>query len=402
MADQDRTATELVALLEQIESAPDRFDFFQALRLLECAAADRPRLGESARAKDDPVRLGQEPSLAFAPRTLSSLVRDQGGAAPRLEVLFFGLFGPNGPLPLHLTEYARDRLRHDDDPTFARFADVFHHRLLSLFYRCWADSQPTVNLDRPEGDRFATYVGSLIGLATPAMRRRDTLPDHAKLYFSGHLSSAARHPEGLKAMLEDFFGLPIAIEEFVGRWTEIPSGCRCVLQEHAKSAVLGVASTIGTHVWDCQQTFRIVVGPVSLEDYRRLLPGGRSLPKLIDLVRNYLGEQLMWELRLILRKEQAPAVGLGESGHLGLTSWIEPEYLPHDADDFYLHPQLDREWLHEPWLDNDLTTLHGRASGAQQSTSAAAPAGDRPGDTPIPAPTTSPQTDESRPPSSEN
>jgi type VI secretion system protein ImpH len=367
MAGEDRTAAKLVALLAELERAPHHFDFFQALRRLECAAADRPRLGETARAKDDPIRLGQEPSLAFAPRTLSALVRDPNKGPPRLEVLFFGLFGPNGPLPLHLTEYARDRLRHHDDPTFARFADIFHHRLLSLFYRAWANSQPTVNLDRPETDRFATYVGSLIGLATPAMRRRDSVPDHAKLFYAGRLASGGRHPEGLQAMLADFFGLPMEIEEFVGRWTEIPEECRCVLDAHAKSAVLGVASTIGSHVWDCQQTFRIVIGPLSLDDYRRLLPGGESLPKLVDLVRNYLGEELTWEFRLILHKEQTPPIGLGDWGHLGLTAWLEPEHLLTDADDFHWNPQIDGDLPNEPWLARDLVSLHGRRPGSRES-----------------------------------
>ena len=262
-------------------------------------------MGESVLAKEDPIRLGQTPSLAFAPRTLSELVRGVEGLPPRLDVLFFGLFGPNGPLPLHLTEYARERLRNHGDPTFARFADIFHHRLLSLFYRAWANAQPTVNLDRPETDRFAIYIGSLIGMATPAMRNRDSIPDHAKFHFSGRLSSVARHPEGLLAMLGEFFGLPVAVKEFVGQWTEIPPDFRCILDENAKAADLGLSTTIGSHVWDCQQMFAVVVGPVSFRDYLRLLPGGASLPKLVDFVRNYLADELMWELRLILRKAEA-------------------------------------------------------------------------------------------------
>jgi type VI secretion system protein ImpH len=352
MADPDRSAAELVALFGEIERAPQQFDFFQALRRVECAAAGYPRLAEGARAKDDPVRLGQEPTMAFAPRTLGSLARDAEGTPPRMEVFFFGLFGPNGPLPLHLTEYARNRLRQHDDPTFARFADVFHHRLLSLFYRAWANAQPTVQLDRPESDRFAACVGALIGLAGPAMRQRDSLPDRFKLHFAGRLSAGARHPEGLRAMIAEFFGLPVAIEEFVGRWTEIPEGYRCELGSGHQgtrarvprvggAAVLGVSSTIGQCVWDCQQTFRIVIGPVSLDDYRRLLPGGKGLQQLEDIVRNYLGDELMWELRLVLRKEQAPPIGLGQSGHLGLTAWLEPESLTADAADFHWNPQVD-------------------------------------------------------------
>ncbi len=368
MAVAPRTAAELVDLLAQLEHAPHQFDFFHALRCLECAAADQPRLGESAQAKEDPIRLGQAPALDFAPRSLHALAPGQGGLPPRLEVLFFGLFGPNGPLPLHLTEYARERLRSHDDPTFARFADVFHHRLLSLFYRAWANAQPTVNLDRPATDRFATVVGALSGLATPAMRHRDAVPDHAKLYFTGLLSAGPRHPDGLRAMLQEFFGLPIRIDEFVGRWTEIPDDCRCLLAAGARSAVLGVATTIGSHVWDCQQTFRVVLGPVGWEDYLRLLPGGDSLPKLVDLVRNYLGDELMWELRLILRREQAPPLRLGATGHLGLNSWLEPDSLPHDADDFCWNPQLEQDQLQHPWLARDLAELHARAPQAAAGT----------------------------------
>jgi type VI secretion system protein ImpH len=350
MADPDRSTAELVALLGEIETAPHQFDFFQALRRLECAAAGNPRLGESARAKEDPMRLGQEPTMAFAPRTISSLIQGENGTPPRMEVFFFGLFGPNGPLPLHLTEHARNRIRQSSDPTFARFADIFHHRMLSLFYRAWANAQPTVSFDRPQADRFADYVGSLIGLAMPAMRGRDSLPDLAKLYFAGWLAAGAKHPEGLRAMISGYFGLPVAIEEFVGRWTEIPQASRCELGSIGGAAELGVSSTIGDSVWDCQQTFRIVIGPVSLGDYRRLLPGGASFSQLVDLVRNYLNDELMWEIQLILRKEEASPVRLGDSGHLGLTGWLEPESLSKDADDFRWIPQLDGDL--DQWTSN--------------------------------------------------
>ena len=296
--------------------------------------------------------------MAFAPRTIHALIRGPEDAPPRLEVLFLGLFGPNGPLPFHLTEYARDRIRQHGDATFARFADIFHHRLLSLFYRAWANAQPTVNLDRPDADRFANSVGALFGLASPSVQDRDTVDDHAKLHYSGLLSAGPRHPGGLQAILEDFFGLPVRLDEFVGRWTEIPSECRCLLGSEASRPLLGRNSTLGSHVWDCQQTFRIVIGPVAWPDYRRLLPGGESLIKLVDLVRNYLNDELIWELQLILRREQTPPVRLGMEGHLGLNTWIEPDGLVRDADDFCYHPQLEQDMQQAPWLARELAELH--------------------------------------------
>ena len=71
--------------------------------------------------------------------------------------------------------------------------------MLSLFYRTWADAQPTVQFDRPESDRFAAYVGSLAGVGLPSLQDRDAMPDLAKLSFAGRLRlpvAARRGPAG--------------------------------------------------------------------------------------------------------------------------------------------------------------------------------------------------------------
>ena len=114
--------------------------------------------------------------MTFASGPLAHLRPGEGDAPPRLTVNFFGLLGPNGPLPLHLTEYARDRLRNSDDPTMARFLDLFHHRMLLFFYRAWAAGQPTVSRDRPGEDRFETYIGSLPALPWPRSAPRTPSP----------------------------------------------------------------------------------------------------------------------------------------------------------------------------------------------------------------------------------
>ena len=322
MAVAPRTAAELVDLLAQLEHAPHQFDFFHALRCLECAAADQPRLGESAQAKDDPIRLGQAPSLDFAPRSLHALVAGQGGIPPRLEVLFFGLFGPNGPLPLHLTEYARERLRSHADPTFARFADVFHHRLLSLFYRAWANAQPTVQRDRPASDRYVAYLGSLLGIGSPALRDRDLFPDSAKLYFAGRLAHQARNAEGLRAMIADYFRLPTELEEFVGEWTPLLETERWRITRTAFAGALGTSTILGARAWQRQTKFRVVLGPLKQDDFQSLLPGSPRLQRLRALVRNYVGDSLNWDLRLFLDKRVSQPFRLDRITRLGWTSWL--------------------------------------------------------------------------------
>ena len=195
MAGTDRTPQHAVEFIAALQQAPYKFGFFQALRRLECVHRDKPRIGESLRAADDPVRLAHQPDLSFAPATLASFKPGHDGRPHRLTSRFLGMFGPNGPMPVHLTEYARDRLRNHDDPTIIRFVDVFHHRILSLFYRAWADSQPAVSFDRPEADRFSDYVGSLFGLGLEALRARDAMNDLAKLHFAGRLAQQTRNAE---------------------------------------------------------------------------------------------------------------------------------------------------------------------------------------------------------------
>jgi type VI secretion system protein ImpH len=337
MASETGPAPHLLALYRALADEPFRFGFFTALRRIEALHPERPRIGEALRAADDPVRLGQEPSLTFAPATLAAF-EARASRAPLLHVFFLGLFGPNGPLPIHLTEYARERLRNADDPTFARFADVFHHRILSLFYRAWALNQPNVDYDRPEHSRSASHVGALLGIGRPAFRDRDAIPHAAKLHYAGHLACQARHPEGLAAMISDFLGVTTAIAEFIGEWIAIPASGICRLGLARDTSTLGMNMIIGERVWTGQQKFRIRLGPLTYRDYLRLLPGGLSLRRLVALVRNYLSDELNWEANLVLRKEDVPAPRLGEYVQLGWTTWLCAAPPGHDRDDLRLNP----------------------------------------------------------------
>lgn len=325
-------------LFDELEKAPYRFSFFQALRWFECEHPKQTRLGRSLHAKHDHIRLGQDPSLAFPPSTLSSFRQEKQPAAPRLGVRFFGLLGPNGPLPLHLTEVVHERLHNERDTTLTSFLDLFHHRLLSLFYRVWAESQPAVSFDRPDQDSFGDYLGCLFGIGLPHLRRRDAMPDLAKLYYAGRLACQTRHAEGLEAVLRDFFRLPARIEEFVGAWLDLPADSRCLLGGSSAVSSLGVTTLLGARTWQAQQRFRIVLGPLDVADYRRMLPGGKSLERLMAVVRNYLGDELEWELQLILREDEVPKPRLDGETQLGWTSWLSQRPLGRDGNDLHLHP----------------------------------------------------------------
>jgi type VI secretion system protein ImpH len=337
MADTDRTKTHhLDELPGALQEKPYEFGFYHALRFIECLYSERPRLGRSKRPTDDPVRLAQEPAMSFESASLTAFEPGKDGKPHRLMVRLLGLLGPNGPLPLHLTEYAQNRRRDYGDLTFTRFLDVFHHRMLSLFYRAWANNEPTVSFDRPDSDRFSDYVGSLEGLGMPGLRRRDEISDQSKFYYCGRLSSQTKCAEGLQAILTDYFNLPAHIEEFVGEWIPLPQENICRLGKERANGTLGESVIVGSRVWGCQHKFRIVLGPLSFENYERLLPTGDRIRRLVTLVRNYVGDELAWDAKLILKRQEVPSVSLNGHSRLGWTTWLGERPGENDADDLVL------------------------------------------------------------------
>jgi type VI secretion system protein ImpH len=218
MAQPDRQTPN--SLAGELVSQPHVFNFFQAVRRLEAEYKDWPRVGWSQRLEEDFLRFCQVPSLSFAPSSLEKVEQAEG--VIRIFVNFLGMFGPNGPLPQHLTDFARDRQRNLHDPTLVRFIDIFHQRMLSFFYRAWAINVKSVDFDRSDQARYATYFGSLFGIGIPSLRDRDNVSDWAKIHYSGRLATQTRNAEGLEAILGDYFGLPTKICEFAGSWMKIP------------------------------------------------------------------------------------------------------------------------------------------------------------------------------------
>ncbi|WP_342113463.1 type VI secretion system baseplate subunit TssG [Pseudoduganella sp. OTU4001] len=323
-----------LTLFRELEEKPYQYDYFQALRRVECLFPQLPRIGQALRPADEPLRLAQEAAVTFAPSTLSAFGTPPGAMAPRLEVRFFGLLGPNGPLPLHLTEFVRGRAQHAADLAPSRFLDIFHHRFLAMFYRAWAQAQPTVSLDRPQQDRFAYYAGSLCGLGDASLRRRDPLPDFAKLYFGGLLARQVRHADGLAAILSGFFRVPVALEQNVGHWMALPEDGRTRLGHAA--AGLGCGAIVGRRVWDRQYKFRLHIGPLDRQQYEDFLPGGKALPKLAAWVRQYLCFEFEWDVRLALRRDAVPQAQLGQYGRLGWSAWLGGAARTSDAAELVL------------------------------------------------------------------
>src|SRR5437868_11263735 len=107
------------------ERTPWQAGFLSLLRTISARDATQPLPGTARLPRQEPFRVGQQPSMAFAPREVAAL-DVQGG---RLDVRLFGLglWGPQGPLPLHMTELAYSRAESHQDKTLIAFAKLFHH-----------------------------------------------------------------------------------------------------------------------------------------------------------------------------------------------------------------------------------------------------------------------------------
>ncbi len=335
-----KSRAERASVIRALADQPYRFEFFHAVRWLENGRTDRPRVGGSRRPQEDAVRFHQHVSLGFPPSSLHSYHEDGGQdeSLPGLWVNFLGLLGPGGPMPLAITEYVYNRVYNFGDRTLAAFLDIFNHRMISLFYRAWARCRPTVSHDRPDDDWFADYVGSFLGIGSKPFQGRDVLPDCLKLFYSGRLACPTRNAEGLQAILEDHLGLPATIEEFAGQWVTLARSDRCQLGGPARDLRLGETLVLGTRFWECQQKFRIRLGPMPYQDYLALLPGGASLSRLAAWVRLYVGDELGWEVQLVLRAQDVQPVCLGQRGYLGWSCWLQTQRPSRDPDDLVLRP----------------------------------------------------------------
>lgn len=326
----DASNDTLQTLLTQVDAAPWDFDFFALMRRIDTLRPYAPVLGKGLRPSQELLRLGQVPELDFAPAALARFNRD--ALHPRLGVRFFGLLGPHGPMPLHLTEYVRERLHQRNDPTAARFLDVFHHRMMSLFYRAWAEAQPVVQQDRPNSDRYASWLGATFGLTRRSQTEgaTDAVPESAKLFQAGLIASRSRNPEALTKVLRDYFRVPVELEPHIGHWLTLNTADRSRLgfarnrteRSQVPHAELGRSANAGHKVWDRQYRFRLRLGPLTMQQYQDFLPGGSAWPPLLDWVKLLAGRDLGWDTQLVLAKPEVPEPRLDRRMRLGLTSWL--------------------------------------------------------------------------------
>jgi type VI secretion system protein ImpH len=322
----ENTAVARRGVQDRLFAEPYCFEFFQAVRLMQIFFPDRQRVGLFQSPQSETVRFGVRPSLAFPPSEIYSL-GEGDESPPMMRVNFMGLIGPSGQLPLYYTELVAERAR-ERDRTLRDFFDIFQHRAISLFYRAWEKYRFAVPHERGEDDNFSSYLLSIAGLGLPSLQDRQLIGDQEYLYYGGLLAQQPRSAEGLELMLQDYFGVPVRVEQFLGAWYRLDIDAQCSLDDtQTDSQQLGFGTVVGDEIWDPQSHARIVLGPLTLEQYSDFLPTGTAFAPLRAMVRFYAGDELDFETQLILRKEETPACELGGTNgpapQLGWLSWAK-------------------------------------------------------------------------------
>ena len=327
--------------LTNSEGLSPEFDFFELLRRLERRGN---RFGHSGRVDRDPARIGQGIRLGFAVQDVIAFDDASDGKAARVTVANLGLMGPEGPLPLHMTRWVLDRLsqrwfagadaQQTSDTTFVDFVNVLQHRMISLFYRAWADANPAVQVERAVGGRVRAMLESMAGIGMPGSENADNPEiDAVKLRQSASLAGQVDGPERLTLFLAEAFKVPVKLEEFVATWMTVPAPLQTRLGRDY--AALGQSATIGPRTFSRQSRIELRIGPIGLKEFAAFLPGGKRLAVLKRAVRDLTGDLLDVDLRLVLAGKEVPRARIG-TAQIGRTAWLARPSERGDADDMRL------------------------------------------------------------------
>lgn len=315
-------------LIQRLLEKSSLFSFFQAIYILERYVSSIKKtepLGHQGPVESEAIRFKADPSLAFPLSDIVAIERADENSiyAPLFYVTtsFLGLYGPSSPLPDFYTE---DILQEDSEESYVKdFLDVFHHRLLSLFYRAWLKYRYYIQFASGGEDEFSQRVFSLIGMGTRELTERLHIPPVRLLRYAGLFTQQSRSATALEGFLSDYFGgFPVHIEECVGRWVKIEKEDQISLG--VQSNQLGKDTVIGKMMFDKGGKFRISIKLMKFHDFVKFLPDGDCYQALIEITRLFLHAPLEFEEELILPGSEVPSLSLASSGgqRLGWTSWL--------------------------------------------------------------------------------
>ena len=330
-------------LNQELFDEPYRFEFFQAVRLLEKIFPEKRPVGRKAMPGEEVVRFRSRVALDFPASEIHELVEsiDEKTEETKREmhVNFMGMVGVSGILPMPYTELVLDRIRHRDTSMWS-FLDIFTHRSVSIFYRAWCKYRFPIGYERGSDD-FTAYLYDIGGLGTKGLRGRMSLADESLLPYIGLIAQKPHSCNALENILSDYFGTKAKIRQFFGQWLALDRADYTRLGE--KNSSLGVSAIVGTKIWEQQSKFRVRMGPLTFKQFQDFLPNGSAHQPLKSIIRFMVGVEFDFDVQLLLKKKQVPSSILTTRAQrrpmLGWTTFLKTR--PFKADDEQVVLQMD-------------------------------------------------------------
>jgi len=304
-----------------------RFEFFQAVRLLEKIHPDKKPVGDTALPSEEIARFRSRIAMDFPSSEIYEILEtpneSTGETRTEMIVNFMGMAGVSGVLPTHYTELVLDRIRHRDT-TLWSFLDIFTHRAVSLFYRAWAKYRFPVGYERGN-DAFTGFLFDFAGLGTRGLRGRSAIDDESLLPYVGLIAQRPHSNCALENILSDYFGVSVNVQQFFGQW--LPLGKQDVTEIGQQNTTLGVNAIAGSKVWDQQSKIRVLFGPLSFSQFLGFLPNGSANAAAKSIIRFFTGIELDFDFRLKLAGREVPGCILttraARRPMLGWTSFLK-------------------------------------------------------------------------------
>jgi len=302
-----------------------RFEFFQAVRLLERLRADRKPVGRHEHPAEEIVRFRTHQSLAFPASEIYDIETSRDGEPGGQDTMSVNFISVQSVLPRHYASLMADPAVRAQTAPLCEFVDLFNHRVISLFYRAWEKYRFAIAYERGGDDLFSQYLYCFIGLGTRGLRQRLHIDSQILLYYAGLIAQRPRSAVALEGILEDYFGVDVNVVQFQGQWFQMNVDALSSLGADGQNNRLGIDAVLWERIWDPQARFRVNVGPLTYRQFRSFLPGEDAYVHLVELTRFYVGEDVNFEVRPILKKEEVPYCALGDDTavRLGWSMWLK-------------------------------------------------------------------------------
>jgi type VI secretion system protein ImpH len=332
------------SLNQELLDEPYRFEFFQAVRLLEKIFPERKPVGRDALPHEEVTRFRSRMGLNFPASAVQEFKDgfDEQTEQEKLEMFinFMGMVGVSGVMPVHYTELIMERVRYRDTAMWM-FMDIFTHRAVSLFFRAWEKYRFPVSYERGEDD-FTAYLFDFAGLGTNGSRGRMDLPDESLLSYGGLIAQKPHSATALGNILSDYFQVKAKILQFFGQWLDLDSAS--ITRLGKANSGLGTTAIIGTRVWEQQSKLRIVLGALNFNEFQAFLPSGTAHKPLRSIVKFMHGDEFDFDVQLVLQAKQVPSTILTTRAKrrpmLGWTSYLKTK--PFTTDDEQVVLKMDR------------------------------------------------------------